>query len=64
MADQLHFLLEKYDLIHCMIAFVKDEGMNLTSITTTLCSIVYCFFLKLQWVYEGVCFSHIMFKTC
>ncbi len=43
MASQLHSLLENYDLMHHMIAFVKDEGNNLMFMVTTLCSIVdYC----------------------
>ncbi len=31
MASQLRSLLEQYDLMHHMIAFVKDEGNNLMS---------------------------------
>ncbi len=44
---KLHSLLEKYDLMHRMIVFVKDEGNNLISMVTTLCSIVNCCPLKL-----------------
>jgi hypothetical protein len=47
-----------------MITFVKDEGNNFMSMATTLRSIVDCRLLKLQQVYEGMCFGHIMFKTC
>jgi hypothetical protein len=46
MASQLHSILEKYDLMY-MITFVKDEGNNLMSMATTLCSIVDCCPLKL-----------------
>jgi hypothetical protein len=64
MANQLRSLLEKYDLMHCMIAFVKDESNSLMSMAITLRSVVdYCP-LKLQWVYEGMCFGDIMFKAC
>ncbi len=31
MVNQLRSLPEKYDLMHCMIAFVKDENINLIS---------------------------------
>jgi hypothetical protein len=31
MANQLHSLPEKYDLVHRMIVFVKDENINLIS---------------------------------
>ncbi len=64
MGSQLRSIFEKYELMHHMIAFVKDEGSNLMSMATTLCSIVDCHLLKLQWVYEGTCFGHIMSKAC
>ncbi len=50
MVSHLHSLLEKHDLMHRMIAFMKDEGNNLMYIATTLRSID-----------EGTCFGHIMF---
>jgi hypothetical protein len=40
MARWLESLLGKYDLMHCVIAFVKDEGSNLTSMVAALHSIV------------------------
>jgi hypothetical protein len=40
MASQLHSLFEKHDLMHRMIAFVKDEGSNLMSMAIKLHSIV------------------------
>ncbi len=49
--------------MHCMIVFVKDEGCNLMSMATTLSSIVDYRPSKLQWVYEGTCFGHIMSKA-
>ncbi len=57
MALQLQTLLEKIGLIHCVIAFVKDEGSNLGTMATTLESIVDCEPLKFFWVYEGFCFG-------
>jgi hypothetical protein len=51
-------------MTHHVIAFVKNEGNNLTSMVATLHSIVDCQLLKLQKVYEGTCFSDIMFKAC
>jgi hypothetical protein len=47
MVDQLHTLLEKFDVMHYVIAFVKDQGSNLIFMTTTLHSIVDCQSLKL-----------------
>jgi hypothetical protein len=49
----LHFA--KYDLTHHVIAFVKDEGNNLTLMATTLHFINQP--LKFQSVYEGTCFG-------
>jgi hypothetical protein len=31
---------------------------------TTLCFVVDCHLLKLQQIYEGTCFGHIMSKAC
>jgi hypothetical protein len=50
-------------LIHQVLTFVKDEGNNLASMATTLCSIVDCELLNLPQVYEGICFGHMFFKT-
>jgi hypothetical protein len=40
MAGQLHSLFEKYDLMHRMIVFVKDESNNLISMVRILHSLV------------------------
>lgn len=64
MAIQLQSLLEKYGLLHQVIAFVKDEGSNLTIMATILQSIVDCEPLKLLRVYDGTCFGHLMSKAC
>jgi hypothetical protein len=51
--------------MHHVITFMKDEGNNLTSMVVALHeSIVDCQPLKLEMVYEGMCFGHIMFKAC
>ncbi len=47
MVDQLRNLLEKFDLMHYVIAFMKDRGSNLLLMTTTLHFIVDCQPLKL-----------------
>jgi len=62
MVGQLESSLGKYDLTHHVIAFAKDEGTNLTSMTITLHFINQP--LKLQKVYEGMCFGHIMSNAC
>ncbi len=55
-------LFEKYDFMHYVITFVKDESNNLMSMATSLHSIIDCHTLKLQQVYEGMCFHHICLK--
>jgi hypothetical protein len=64
MAIQLESLLSKFKLVHRVIAFVKDEGNNLTSMASTLCSIIDYQPLRLFNVYEGICFGHVMYKAC
>ncbi len=62
MVGQLESLFRNYDLTNHVIAFVKDEGNNLTLMAMTLHFINQP--LKLQRVYEGTCFSHIMSNAC
>jgi hypothetical protein len=50
-------------LIHYVIVFVKNEGKNLTTMVTTLCSIVDCEPLNLQWFYENTCFGWLLQKN-
>ncbi len=64
MAIQLQSLLEKYGLLHQVIAFVKDESSNLIVMATTLQLIVDCEPLKLLSGYEDTCFGHVMSTTC
>ncbi len=40
MAIQFESLFSKFGFIHCVIAFVKDEGNNLTTVASALCSII------------------------
>ncbi len=63
MATQLWYLLEKFGLLHQMIVFVKDEGINLTIIIAILHSIIDYEPLKILKVYEGTCFRHAMSKA-
>jgi hypothetical protein len=57
-------LFKKFGLIHQILTFVKDEGNNLASMATTWHSIIDCELLNLPQVYEGICFSHVLSKTC
>jgi hypothetical protein len=51
MAIQLESLLSKFGLLHHAIAFMKDEGSNLTIIAFALHSIIDCQPLRLIKVY-------------
>jgi hypothetical protein len=56
--------LEIFGLIHCVFAFVKDEGRNLGPMAMALWSIVDCEPLKMLQMCEGTCFGHVMSKFC
>jgi len=58
---RLESLISKFELMHCVLAFVKDEDNNLT-MASTLHSIFKA--LKLIEVYEGTCFNDVMSKEC
>jgi len=64
MVVQLQVLLDKCGLLHKVIAFVKDEDTNLSTMATTMHSIIDYEPLKIHRVYEGTCFGHVMSKTC
>jgi hypothetical protein len=64
MTVQLQVLLDKFGLLHRVIAFVKDEGTNLSPMGTTLHSIIDCEPLRILRVYEGTRFGHVMSKAC
>jgi hypothetical protein len=63
-AIQLQSLLEKYELLHQVITFVKDGSNNLTTMVATLQSIIDYEPLKLLMVYESTYFGQVMFKVC
>jgi hypothetical protein len=56
-------LLNKYDL-KFFFAYVKDEGSNLNSMTTTLKLVVSCDILGLADNLQGSYFGHAFFKAC
>ncbi len=57
-------LLVEFNLTSKVIAYVKDEGANLNSFTTTLTSIMSCEPLQLLQPFVGFCFGHVMSKAC
>jgi hypothetical protein len=64
MIIQLQVLLDKFGLLHQVIAFVKDEGTNLFAMAVVLHSIIDCEPLKILKVYKGTCFGHVMSNAC
>jgi hypothetical protein len=56
-------VLERFGLLHQVIAFGKYEGTNLITMATTLHFIIDYEPLKILRVYEGTCFKHVMFKA-
>lgn len=54
MALQLQTLLENFELIPHVVAFVKDQGIDLGYMAITLQSIIDYKPLKLLQVYEGI----------
>ncbi len=64
MVIQLDSLLSKFGLMHNLSAYVKEKGNNLTTTTSTLCSIIDFEPLRFIKVHEGTCFKHVMFKAC
>jgi hypothetical protein len=55
--------LEKFGLVHRVIAFVKDENINLAMMVTFIQFIINYEPLKILKVYEGTCFGHVMYKA-
>ncbi len=64
MAVQLQVLLDKFGLLHQVIAFVKDESINVFTMVIALHSIIDCEPLNILRVYEGTYFGHVMSKAC
>ncbi len=64
MAKKLTKLLDNYALEKKFIAYVKDEGSNLNTMTTTLKSIVSCDMLGLEESFQDTSFGHVFSKAC
>jgi hypothetical protein len=61
MTIQLESLFSKFGLMHCVIAFMKNESKILITMVLALHSIINCEPLKLIKVYEGMCFGHVCY---
>ncbi len=63
MAIQFQSLLERFGLLHQVIAFINDEDINLIVMVIAKHSIIDCEPLKVLKVYEGTCFRHATSKA-
>jgi len=61
MTIQLESLFLKFGLMHCVIAFMKNERNFLIAMVLALHSIINCEPSKLIKVYEGMCFGHVCY---
>jgi hypothetical protein len=59
--EQMKVLLVEFNLTN---KYVKDEGANLSSLTTALTSIMSCELLHLFQPFVSFCFGHVMSKAC
>jgi hypothetical protein len=62
-AEQMKHLFGSFGFLNKVIAFVKDKGVNLGMMTTTLKSIVSCDMLDLPTPCVGTCLGHAMSKV-
>jgi hypothetical protein len=60
----LNNLLDSFGLRKKIIAFVKDEGVNLNAMTFIARSIVNCDILRLKESFNGNCFGHVLSMGC
>jgi hypothetical protein len=57
-------VLTTYGLNVKILAYVKDEGNNLSTMTSALTSVVSCELLGLITPFIGSCWGHAMSKCC
>jgi hypothetical protein len=56
-------MFENFGLIFKKLCYVKDEGINLVNMTSSLTSIISCEALNLYNPFDGACFQHAMNKA-
>jgi hypothetical protein len=64
MTMQVKDLLSSYNLLDKIIACVKDEGGNLSTLAQALSFVVSCVHVALVAPWQGSCFGHAFNKTC
>jgi len=64
MANHVKVLLDFFGLLDKIIAYVKDEGSNLSTLILALTHVVICSPLQSTSSFVGPCFGHTMLKAC
>ncbi len=64
MVLQLNDLLSKHRLDVCVIAYVKNEGGNISTLIYVLTYVVFYEILGLFTPFVSTCRGHAMFKNC
>jgi hypothetical protein len=64
LAKNLIELLDAYGLRNKIIAYVKDEGSNVNTLTNALKFVIKCETLGLEESFQGTCFGHVFSKAC
>jgi hypothetical protein len=60
MANQVKKLLYSFYLLDKVIAYVKNEGFDLSALTFALMYVIYCSTIQLACPFVGSCFKHAM----
>jgi hypothetical protein len=64
LVNNLTKLIDQYGLRNKIIAYVKDEGTNLNTMSIVLKFVVKCEFFGLDESFQGACFVHVFSKAC
>jgi len=64
LAEIVKLLLDEFQLTKKILAWVKDEGSNLTTLERALQLTVSCDVLDMKQPHVGTCFGHVMSKAC
>jgi hypothetical protein len=61
--NQVNTLLDSFGLLDKVIAYIKYEGFNLSTLISTLIFVVFCYFFQLTYPFVRSCFVHDVSKV-
>jgi len=64
LTDNVKELFDQYGLKRKIVVYVKNEKLNLNTMTIALKFIVKCEILGLNQSFQSTCFGHAFFKAC